>query len=276
VSATRRWSRALLGLTLLTIVVAPIVAWRDHVSVERGNRLYRAGEHVPAIRVYRRQVREAATKPQVSYNVGTAWHAAGSPTEAEGRLREAAAAEEPEVRYRANYNLGYVLLGEALKVRDREMAAPLLGEAVLAYREAVRLRPDSEDARWSLAVAMATLDSVMMRQVAGRTRVPTRDDPVLEEERQERGGTLADLGRSVEEDGETGGGAVADPGARQRPTGTGARETLAEEVGPGADDEIALILASVPDDTGHLIRRILWLEGPKGWFGSQRARGGTW
>jgi hypothetical protein len=270
-----RGGRLLLWLAVVTALLVPAVAWLDFVSVERGNRLYRSGEHVPAIRVYRRHVAEGVRQPVVDYNLGTAWQAAGSPSEAEARLREAAGAEEREIRYRASYNLGHLLLVQALGLPEREMAAPLLGEAVLAYREALRVRPASEDARWNLAVAMAALDSVMMRQIAGQVRIPTRSDPMLDEVREE-GGTLADMGRSGEEGGEPGE-ADVNPEARQRPGGAGARETLADEAAAtGGDDELVRILASVPDDPRHLVRRILWLEGPKGWFGSQTARGGKW
>ena len=271
-----RPGRAALWLGALTLLLAPFVAWMDFRSVERGNRLFRMDEHVPSVRAYRRHLAPGEPKPVVSYNLGTAWQAAGSPTEAEARLREAAASAEPEVRYRASYNLGHLLFMEAQKLNEREMSGPLLGEAVLAYREALRVRPASEDARWSLEVAMTALDSVMMRQVAGQPRVPTRADPMMDLEEEERGATSVASAGSGEEDGEAGESDVL-PDGRRRPRGEGAREALAEEADDGRTAaDLAEILASVPDDSRHLLRRILWLEGPKGWFGSQPARGGRW
>ena len=183
--AAPRWTtrNVLLAATAALLLMLPLVAWRDLVSLERANRLFRGGESADAVRLYRRQVEPEAQRPTVSYNLGTAWLALGSPEAAEIQLRDAMSSTNPEVRYRAAYNLGYLLYNEAMQLPERKMAAPLLGEAVLAYRDALRARPTSTNARWSLAVAMEALDSVAMRPLAALERVPTRNDTVgLEED----------------------------------------------------------------------------------------------
>ncbi|MEX0911978.1 MAG: hypothetical protein WD737_02005 [Gemmatimonadota bacterium] len=272
-----RLRSVLVGVVAIIALLTPLVLWSDYVSVERGNRLFRVGELVSAIRVYQKNVQPDAARPDVSYNLGTAWLALGSTSEAEARLHEAAGAPTPDVRYRAYYNLGYLLFDEASQLSEREMAAPLLGESVLAYREALRLNPGSDDARWSLAVAMAALDSVMMRQVAGDIRVPTREFASDLEDPNSDSGGQADLGGSEESGGGEGEGIIS-PDDRRNVGGGGARETLAEEVAGGDRqvNEVARILEDVTDEPGLLLRRILVLEGPKGWFSSQSTPGGRW
>jgi Ca-activated chloride channel family protein len=90
-------------------------------------------------------------EPQDWFNTGTAALAAGDPVLARTALGRAAASLDPDLRFRALYNLGLAALVQAQ--RDSAGRDTHLGEAQRAYREALLLRPRDEDAKWNLELA---------------------------------------------------------------------------------------------------------------------------
>ncbi|HKA59776.1 MAG TPA: VWA domain-containing protein [Gemmatimonadales bacterium] len=82
------------------------------------------------------------------YNTGTAGIAAGDPTLARASLSRAAASLDPELRFRALYNLGLLALLEARA--DSANRETHLADAERAYREALLLKPDHIRAKWNL------------------------------------------------------------------------------------------------------------------------------
>ena len=265
--------KARLAAALVLLLVG---AWLDRGSVERANRLQRRGDLAAAIELYRG--RRDSLAPVLRYNLGTAWLGAGSPREAEPRLAAGRAAEDPEVRFRSEYNLGSLLLAEGLALADPVMAAQLAGEALLAFRGALRVDPDSDDARWNLAIAMRVLDSLEARAPGAATGIPTRADAAgLDERGGVRGGVLDESGEATLLEG----GLDAESLEAARLLGGGARETRAEEGERGAStpEEIRSVLATVEDDVSGLLRRILWFLGPRGPrdpLGERTRRTGEW
>lgn len=85
------------------------------------------------------------------YNAGTAALAAGDPAVARASLTRAAASLDPDVRFRALYNLG--LLGLLRAGTDSGNREAHLADAQRAYREALLLRPRHVPAKWNLELA---------------------------------------------------------------------------------------------------------------------------
>ncbi|MGH7671697.1 MAG: vWA domain-containing protein [Gemmatimonadales bacterium] len=85
------------------------------------------------------------------YNAGTAALAAGDPAVARASLARAAASLDPDVRFRALYNLG--LLGLLRAGTDSGNRDAHLADAQRAYREALLLRPRHVPAKWNLELA---------------------------------------------------------------------------------------------------------------------------
>ncbi|MGE5801603.1 MAG: hypothetical protein ACM358_05060, partial [Gemmatimonadota bacterium] len=82
------------------------------------------------------------------YNTGTAALAAGDPALARASLARAAASLDPDLRFRALYNLGLLALLQArADSGDREAH---LADAERAYREALLLKPFHVRAKWNL------------------------------------------------------------------------------------------------------------------------------
>jgi len=82
------------------------------------------------------------------YNTGTAALAAGDAALARTSLAHASASLDPELRFRALYNLGLLALLEAKG--DSTNREAHLADAERAYREALLLKPNDRHAKWNL------------------------------------------------------------------------------------------------------------------------------
>ena len=85
------------------------------------------------------------------YNAGTAALEARRYEVARGALEQAAKSLDPDLRYRALYNLG--LLNLLAAEADTTKSDELLGQASDRLREALRLQPSSARAKWNLELA---------------------------------------------------------------------------------------------------------------------------
>lgn len=98
-------------------------------------------------------LKEAAGKARDTafYNAGTAALEAKRFDVARGALSEAAKSLDPDLRYRALYNLG--LVGLLAAESDTAKREELLGQAADRLREALLLQPSSPRAKWNLELA---------------------------------------------------------------------------------------------------------------------------
>lgn len=143
----------LLPLVLILSTTAAIVA-----GVERGNRLYRAGQYAEAVEAYTAALEDGDDGPVLRYNLGTALLKLGRFQEAEEHLRAALDVVEPETREWVYYNLGQRYLEDARQSQDSEAKSALYDAAVESYRQALRLRPDDVDAKWNYELSLQERD----------------------------------------------------------------------------------------------------------------------
>jgi Ca-activated chloride channel family protein len=86
------------------------------------------------------------------YNAGTAALADSDAETAQASLAHAAASLDPDLRFRALYNLGLLALRQA--TADSAGRDAHLSDAERAYREALLLRPHDQAAKWNLELAV--------------------------------------------------------------------------------------------------------------------------
>jgi Ca-activated chloride channel family protein len=113
-----------------------------------GDRLLRRGDTAAAARAF---AREAARRPSADtalFNAGTAALAGRRYEEARKWLADAARSLDPDLRFRALYNLGLVAMGQA--GADTVKRASLRDQAAGHFREALLLEPGSREAKWNL------------------------------------------------------------------------------------------------------------------------------
>ena len=118
---------------------------------DAGTRALAAGAPGRAAALYLRAAGRGAAHDTAFYNAGTAAIQAGRFDVARGALEQAAKSLDPELRYRALYNLGLISLRTAAS--DSAHREALLTEAVDRLRQALLLEPGSPRAKWNLELA---------------------------------------------------------------------------------------------------------------------------
>ncbi len=138
---------ALVALAGIVLGAAPATAQRP----TDGDRALAAGDPAGAAAAFLSEAGRGTARDTSFYNAGTAALEAGRLDVARGALVEAAKSLDPELRYRALYNLGLVglLAAEADSTRQEEF----LEDAVDRLRQALLLEPTSARAKWNLELA---------------------------------------------------------------------------------------------------------------------------
>jgi Ca-activated chloride channel family protein len=141
-----------LGASLGAVRPAAAQWGRNAADAAYGRAAYRE-----AAAGYLRQARRGEGGDTVWFDLGTAALAAGDTALARAALARAAASLDPELRFRALYNAGFLAL--QLAVRDSARRDRYAAEARERYREALLLRPGDLDAKWNLELALRRASS---------------------------------------------------------------------------------------------------------------------
>lgn len=142
-----RRGAALVGILLALALPAPLAAQRPAA----GSRSLAAGDARAAARAWLDRAGKGGGDT-AWYDAGTAAIAAGEYDVARQALATAARALDPELRYRALYNLGTLALRQAATDTARRDA--LLKEAEQHLREALLIQPAAARAKWNLELAV--------------------------------------------------------------------------------------------------------------------------
>jgi Ca-activated chloride channel family protein len=148
VQALSRRTAALIGVAL-TIGAGSAAAQVRHPRTP-AEKAWDSGDARRAAEAYARAL-ERRADDTARYNAGTAALAAGDLERARSELEQAAASLDPDLRFRALYNLG--LMSLRLARADSAHRDGHLSEAERAYRDALRLKPGDRDAKWNLELA---------------------------------------------------------------------------------------------------------------------------
>jgi hypothetical protein len=230
---------------LFLAVVGLLVAWTvERQSVQRANRLHRAGALPDAASIYAQRLASDSTDHRLHYNLGTTRLGAGV-SDVGAELASGTASADPDVRVRSHYNLGLWNLGRALEAASRDSARAHASASIEAGKEALRLSPGRVDARWNLAIAQRMLDSIQSDD--GRAGTETVDGSAQADEL-----VRTDEARDLQDESPVGDGPQE-----------GEEETLAEsdETGPLSVLEADDILGSAHLDPSIMIRKLLAFEG---------------
>jgi Ca-activated chloride channel family protein len=103
--------------------------------------------------MYRSMLNEGDRSAPTTYNFGTSLLAADSLVVAAEALERAAETRDPEIRYRALFNLGLAHLKRGLALPPQQADEPL-DAALAAYKKVLLLRSDDLDAKWNYELAL--------------------------------------------------------------------------------------------------------------------------
>jgi Ca-activated chloride channel family protein len=119
----------------------------------RGNKLLQAHDTLQAASAFATEAARGSSPDTAWFNAGTAALVRARFPEAKQWLGIAARSLDPDLRFRALFNLGLVAYHEAL--RDTARRAELHSEAAARFREALLLHPGSVDTKWNLELVTA-------------------------------------------------------------------------------------------------------------------------
>jgi len=152
-AATRR-TAALVGIAFACVATLPSAGAAQQPRLPRSAAEKAWDRHdLRRARVaYLTELAARRTEDAAWYNAGTAALADSDAETAQASLAHAAASLDPDIRFRALYNLGLLALRQA----DDDSAGRdgHLADAERAYREALLLRPHDRPAKWNLELAV--------------------------------------------------------------------------------------------------------------------------
>lgn len=158
---------ALIGLGGLLLLTRAADAQRPTA----GGRALAAGDPTRAAAEFLKEAGAGRAKDTAFYNAGTAALEAGRLDVARGALAQAVKSLDPELRYRALYNLG--LAGLLAAQADTSRREEMLDDATDRLRQALLLQPSSARAKWNLELAERRHPPPPPQQGGGGTPPPT-------------------------------------------------------------------------------------------------------
>ena len=157
--AERRGRRARPGVPAgSTAVVASLLvillgACARNTGSAAAAKAYHEKQYGRAAAGYRALIDRGDRTAPVLYNYGTSLLAADSLTAAAEALERAAETRDPEIRYRALFNLGLAHLQRGLALPEQAASEPL-DAALAAYKKVLLLRSGDLDAKWNYELAL--------------------------------------------------------------------------------------------------------------------------
>ena len=137
--------RTVLLLMLLVpsaLSLSPVQAQTDRQLIRQGNRLFRQGDFANAEIAYRKAVEKNPKNPQAVYNLGNALMAQKKDSAAVQQFEAASKLETTPLRQAMSFhNIGVIC-----------QTHQMYGEAIEAYKQALRLNPNDDETRYNLVL----------------------------------------------------------------------------------------------------------------------------
>jgi tetratricopeptide (TPR) repeat protein len=130
-----------------------------------GNRLYEGRQYDEALKLYTDAQARLPNSPELHYNIGNVLFRKAEFDKAVEEYRKAEASPDPVLAQRATYNRGNALL---LQQRPQE--------AVQAYVQALRARPDDAEAKRNLELALRMMQEQQKQQDQPQDRDQDKQD----------------------------------------------------------------------------------------------------
>jgi Ca-activated chloride channel family protein len=145
-------TRRTMALATVVLMVGAAQGLSAQGPPNRGDEAWRDKDFRQAAEHYLAQIRMGDGGDTTWFNLGTAAMALRDTATSRRTLERAAQSLDPDLRFRARYNLG--LLSLRLASEDSVRAAEHLESARQHYREALLLKPGDQDAKWNLELAI--------------------------------------------------------------------------------------------------------------------------
>ncbi len=147
--------RLFVGLLLAGLLSGSQPLWGQagREKVLEGNRNFSEEDYDRALELYREALEESPDSPAIRFNLGDAHFKKEEMEDATDSFSRALRSEDPEIKSRAQYNLGNSLYRQGK-----------LQESLSAYREALKLAPGDRDAKHNLEFVLKQLQEQQQQQ----------------------------------------------------------------------------------------------------------------
>ncbi len=147
--------RLFAGLLLAGLLSGSQPLWSQagREKVLEGNRNFSEGDYDKALELYREALEESPDSPAIRFNLGDAHFKKEEMEDAADSFSQALQSEDPEIKSRAQYNLGNSLYRQGK-----------LQESLSAYREALKVAPGDRDAKHNLEFVLKQLQEQQQQQ----------------------------------------------------------------------------------------------------------------
>jgi tetratricopeptide (TPR) repeat protein len=151
-----------LGVFLLSLTITLVGCGSTVASSNRqGNKLYSQSKYDEALSAYQKAQVEQPDLAELHYNVGNTLHRKEDYQGAAAETLQGLSKADSDLRARAYYNLGNSFY------RQGQFA-----EAIAAYKEALKLNPDDQDAKHNLELAQQQLEKQQLTPSPQPSRRP--------------------------------------------------------------------------------------------------------
>ena len=134
--------RAAAMLCLLLVAASASAQMTDRQYIRQGNKQFRSGDYANAEVSYRKAIEKNAKNPQAAFNLGNALMAQKKDSAAVEQFHGAARLEtNPLRKAQAYHNMGVIC-----------QTHKMYGEAIEAYKNALRLNPKDDETRYNLVL----------------------------------------------------------------------------------------------------------------------------
>jgi Ca-activated chloride channel family protein len=128
--------------TMLLLISMTAIAQTDRQFIRQGNKQFHSGDYPGAEVSYRKAVEKNPKNPQATFNLGNALMAQKKDSAAIVQFESAARLETNPLRKAQSYhNMGVIC-----------QSHKMYGEAIEAYKNALRLNPDDDETRYNLVL----------------------------------------------------------------------------------------------------------------------------
>ena len=142
--------KTIITCLVILFVVSIFGAFKYKTFID-ANRLYNKGEYDIALKKYNEILAGHPDYDIVNFNIGAALYKKGDYQTSVEFFTKSLRNENPEIKSRANYNIGNSLYKQAqnLENMDLEKAADFYREAIKYYEAAIKLHKKDEDAKYN-------------------------------------------------------------------------------------------------------------------------------
>ena len=162
-------------MLLLLLITLTASAQTDRQYVRQGNKLYRGGDYPNAEVSYRKAVEKNARNPQAAFNLGNALMAQKKDSAAIEQFEHAAKLEtNPLRKAQAYHNMGVIC-----------QTHRMYGEAIEAYKNALRLNPNDDETRYNLVLCKHQQQKQQQKQDQNKQNENQKNDDKKDQQKNE-------------------------------------------------------------------------------------------